>query len=68
VFEKWYAGEAGPLRLIGFCASGFSGGPAGQRTLFKDFEDPKQKRLDEAIDRIRTRYGDESVGRGPSPK
>ena len=53
------------VRLIGVSVSGFESPGPRQRTLFdKPQENPeseKQKRLGQAIDRARGRFGDEAV-------
>ena len=63
IFEQWYLKERGPLRLIGFEASHFAGEEGSQLLLFGDDKNNKQKRLDEAVDKIRKRYGDDSLKR-----
>ncbi len=63
IFEQWYLKERGPLRLIGFEASHFATGDTGQMLLFGDDKNNKQKRLDETVDKIRKRYGDDSLKR-----
>lgn len=62
IFEQWYAREKGPLRLVGFEASHFAEA-TGQMLLFGDDKNDKGKRLDEAVDKIRKRYGDDSLRR-----
>jgi DNA polymerase-4 len=66
VFRKWQTRSAGPLRLLGFAASGLEPEQAGQQLLFADPEQERLKRLDEAVDRIRDRYGKRAVRRGTS--
>jgi DNA polymerase-4 len=61
VFGRWYGRARGPLRLLGFCASGLQPGNEGQRFLFPDPQEERLKRLDEAVDRIRERYGRRAV-------
>ncbi len=63
IFEQWYVRERGPLRLIGFEASQFATDDTGQMLLFGDDKNNKQKRLDETVDKIRKRYGDDSLKR-----
>ncbi len=63
IFERWYLKERGPLRLIGFEASHFATEDTGQMLLFGSDKNNKQKRLDEAVDKIRKRYGDDSLRR-----
>jgi len=64
IFRSWQARSAGPLRLLGFAASGLEDERAGQQLLFADPRDEKLKSLDEAVDKIRGRYGNEAVRRG----
>jgi len=63
IFKQWYARERGPLRLVGFEASHFATEDTGQMLLFGADKDNRQKRLDEAVDKIRKRYGDDSLKR-----
>jgi DNA polymerase-4 len=68
IFSKWHANSPRALRLLGFGVSGLSEQTSGQQTLFPDPEEQKQKRLDQAFDTIRNRYGKESLkhgGQGP---
>lgn len=64
IFQKWWAESAGELRLLGFEVSGLIGENAGQKQLFIDPEEEKQKRLDKAVDKIKRRYGDDAVRHG----
>jgi len=65
IFQRWHAKSAGPLRLIGFAASGLvKKEDPHQRQLFVDADEDKHKRVDNAVDRIRDRYGDDAVRRG----
>jgi len=64
VFHRWRVESAGPLRLIGFAASGLTHGEIGQKRLFRDEEEEKQKRLDEAVDKVKNRYGEDALRRG----
>jgi len=57
LFTHWYRTSAQPLRLLGFGVSGLSDVKSGQKQLFVDSEAEKQKRVDEAFDAIRNRYG-----------
>jgi DNA polymerase IV len=67
VFTRWKTQAGGPLRLLGFGVSGLDSGPGPQGMLFSDAEDDKQKRLDQAMDGIRRRFGKDSVRRGRKP-
>lgn len=64
VFLKWHKKSSGALRLLGFGASGLQKAGAGQRQLFPEPEDEKQKRLDKAFDEIRGKFGRDILGRG----
>jgi len=64
IFRQWQGSSAGPLRLIGFSASGLVEEDRGQLQLFPDPEEEKQRKLDEAVDKIRDRYGKDAVKRG----
>ena len=63
-FLKWHKKSAGPLRLLGFGASGLQRAGSGQRYLFGDPEREKKKRLDEAFDQIRGKFGRDALRRG----
>jgi len=64
VFVKWHKKSAGALRLLGFGASGIIDEGTGQKELFTDPREEKQKRVDEAYDKIKNRYGSDAVKRG----
>lgn len=63
VFEKWYLESAGQLRLLGFGVSGLAQQGSGQKLLFSEPQDNKQKKIDEVFDKIKRKYGDDSVQR-----
>lgn len=65
LLAEWHKKSAGPLRLLGFGTSGLSIEGIGQQLLFCDPEEEKQKKVDAAFDKIREKYGDGSVRRGP---
>lgn len=44
-------------------ATDFAGGDEGQMDLFANPDGEKQRRLDEALDRIKDKYGDKCVRR-----
>jgi hypothetical protein len=54
------AGKA--VRLIGLAASGLN--PAAHQLSLWDTADQKERRLLEALDTLRTRYGDQAVQAG----
>jgi len=64
VFLKWHKKSAGALRLLGFGISGLQKRGSGQNQLFTEPEVEKQKRLDEAFDKIRNKFGDDALRRG----
>lgn len=64
LFDQWYKKSAGALRLLGFGVSGLSPEGSGQKLLFSDPEEEKQKKIDTVFDKIRGKYGDRSVKRG----
>jgi DNA polymerase-4 len=64
VFLKWHKKSAGALRLLGFGVSGLHKGGSGQHQLFTEPEVEKQKRLDEAFDKIRNKFGHDALRRG----
>jgi DNA polymerase-4 len=61
VFLKWHKKSAGPLRLLGFGTSGLAVEGSGQKELFKNPQEERQKRIDKAFDIIRGKYGDDAV-------
>ncbi|MHC4629268.1 MAG: DNA polymerase IV [Planctomycetota bacterium] len=64
VLLKWHRKSPGALRLLGFGASSLQKTGAGQRRLFPEPEDEKQKRLDRAFDQIRGKFGRDVLRRG----
>ena len=64
VFLKWHKKSPGALRLLGFGASGLQEIGSGQHQLFSEPDHDKQKRLDEAFDRIREKFGHDALRRG----
>ena len=64
IFLKWHRKSAGALRLLGFGTSGLVVQGSGQKELFKNPEEEKQKRIDKAFDVIRGKYGDDAVRLG----
>ena len=64
IFLKWHKKSAGPLRLLGLGVSGLHKSGSGQHQLFPDPEKEKQKRLDKAFDKIRDKFGHDSLRRG----
>ena len=66
VFHQWYQKSAGALRLLGFGIAGLSPEGTGQNLLFSDPQEEKQKKIDSAYDKIREKYGEDSLKRGNS--
>jgi len=64
VFLQWHKKSAGLLRLLGFGVSGLQKAGTGQRHLFEEPDQEKQKRLDEAFDKIRDKFGHDALRRG----
>ena len=64
VFEQWYKKSSGPLRLLGFGASNLIEEGKGQQMLFTDPEEEKYKKIDSTLDKIRAKFGDDSLKRG----
>ncbi len=64
VFNQWHNKTPGALRLLGFGTSGLISEGSGQKLLFSDPEEEKQKKIDEVYDKIRNKYGDDSLKRG----
>ena len=64
VFVKWHKKSAGPLRLLGFGASGLQKAGTGQQSLFTEPRQQKQERLDKAFDEIRGKFGHDALRRG----
>lgn len=56
--------SAGALRLLGFGASGFSSEGSGQGLLFSDPQIEKQKKIDSAFEKIRSKSGEDALKRG----
>ena len=68
LLEAWARLELAPLRLIGVTASQLTG-VAGQLSLFDQGEDrAKMRRIDETVDRIVERFGNDAVHRGGGEK
>ncbi len=63
VFEEWYSQSRGELRLLGFGVSVMTAEGSGQKLLFEEPKDDKQKKVDEVFDKIKKKYGDSSLKR-----
>jgi len=64
IFDKWCKQNRGALRLIGFGVSGLTENQARQKLLFTDPEVEQQKKVDTAVDKIRKKFGSDSLKRG----
>ncbi len=64
VFRQWHRHSGGALRLLGFGASNLEPEGASEALLFSDPGTEKLKRLDQAVDAIRDRYGRRALHRG----
>ncbi len=64
IFLQWHKKSAGALRLLGFGTSGLIDEGIGQRDLFINPEDEKQRKVDEVFDKIKKKYGEGAVKRG----
>jgi DNA polymerase-4 len=63
IWHRWVDSSFRPVRLIGVTAYPLENAPA-QEVLFPDPEERRQRRLDEAVDEIRERFGRDSLKRG----
>lgn len=61
LFDKLWDGS--PIRLLGVAASKAEEGSAYQYELFNQGKHEKLEKLDAAIDKVRARYGDDSIKR-----
>ncbi len=64
LLEVWARQAFAPLRLLGVTASGLSPVAGRQLELFADPDRQKARRVDEAMDAIKARFGTGSVRRG----
>ena len=64
IFEKWYSSNSTKIRLLGFGVSGLVNEGSSQRSLFSDPNEKKQKKLDSIYDKIKNKYGSDSLKRG----
>jgi DNA polymerase IV len=64
IFEQWHKRSAAKIRLLGFGVSNLRAEGSGQRLLFSEPSDKKQKSIDAIFDKIRNKYGDDALTRG----
>ncbi|MGN6626301.1 MAG: DNA polymerase IV [Tepidisphaeraceae bacterium] len=62
LFDRWATDHFQPIRLIGLQASQF--GHEAQMNLFTQPESERQKRVDQAVDVIKNRFGKTAIHRG----
>ena len=67
LFEAWARRRPFPVRLIGMGVTGLSSEAGQQLNLFDRDENTRDRRLDQAMDEIRDRFGDDAVSRGGPP-
>jgi DNA polymerase-4 len=68
LFEAWAHRRPFPVRLIGMGVTGLSSEAGQQLNLFDRDETTRDRRLDQAMDEIRDRFGDDAVSRGGPPR
>ena len=64
LFEAWGRKRPFPVRLIGMGVTQLSVRGGNQLSLFSDDKSDRDQRLDQAMDEIRDRFGDNAVYRG----
>ena len=63
LFDLW-AKDFKPVRLIGVTATRLTRGGEAQQPLFEDAGAVKERRVEDAVDRITARFGRGAIGRG----
>ena len=53
-----------PIRLLGVALTQINAGPAAQLSLFPDAHKEKTRKLDQAVDTIRSRFGHDTIAHG----
>lgn len=64
IFNNWYNLSSEQLRLIGFGMSNLRKEGTGQKLLFDEDIDNKEKNIDKVFDKIRNKYGQNILKRG----
>ncbi|NLX14309.1 MAG: DNA polymerase IV [Phycisphaerales bacterium] len=64
LFNEWSSQQPPAVRLIGVGVSQLSNGAGQQLSLFGQEESFRHRQLDQAIDKIRDKFGDGAIGRG----
>ncbi|MHC4094204.1 MAG: DNA polymerase IV [Planctomycetota bacterium] len=67
LFESWSGPRSAAVRLIGMGVSQLSTEEGQQLDLFDQDEVTRRRGLDQTIDQIRRRFGDDAVSRGKAP-
>lgn len=66
LLDQWAAQGFRPLRLLGVSVSQLAGRAGRQLSLFAPPAQDKQRRLDQALDRLTERFGDQAITRAAS--
>jgi DNA polymerase-4 len=67
LYEQWRRQRPAPVRLIGVGVTGLTEAAGRQLGLFDERERQRQSRLDNTLDQIRERYGDNAIKRAANP-
>ncbi len=67
MFESWARECRSRVRLIGVGVSRLGANEGQQMSLFDERDDTRRRELDKTLDRIRDRYGHDSLSRGTGP-
>jgi len=67
LFDTWAAAGFRPIRLIGMQATRLVAGPE-EPGLFQDPQHERRKKLDRAVDRIQSKFGNSSIARATSAR
>ncbi|XAM00706.1 DNA polymerase IV [Phycisphaeraceae bacterium D3-23] len=67
LFDKWAKHTYRPVRLIGVSASPLTDAHEDQPSLFPDPRNEKQRKIEQALDTIKDRFGNRAAHRGQPP-
>lgn len=67
LFDNWARTSFSPVRLIGVTAGPLTDEPA-QPDLFVDPDREKQKKIEQTLDQIKSKFGKQAVHRGQTPR